>query len=56
MAGKIRTSWFIEILEKLGRSKKKGGMDLGDYRKDKSYRANSARKRRAENKRIDLDD
>ena len=56
MAGNIRTAWFIEILEKLGRSKKKGGMDMGDARKDKSYRANSERKRRRDGKRIDLDD
>ena len=56
MAGNIRTAWFIEILEKLGRSNKKGGMDCGDLRKDKSYRANSERKRRREGKRIDLDD
>lgn len=56
MSGKIRTGWFIEILEKLGRSKKNGGMDGGDHRKDMSYRANSARKRRAATKRIDLED
>ena len=56
MAGKIRTGWFIEILAKLGRSKKNGGMDSGDYRKDAAYRADSARKRRAAMKKIDLDD
>lgn len=56
MAGKIRTAWFIEILEKLGRSNKKGGMDGGDHRKDMSYRAKSARKRRREGKRIDLEE
>jgi hypothetical protein len=56
MAGKIRTAWFIEILEKLGRSNKKGGMDIGDARLNQSYRATSERKRRAESKRIDLED
>jgi hypothetical protein len=56
MAGQIRTGWFIEILAKLHRSNKKGGMDGGDHRKDKSYRGNSERKRRAANKRVDLDD
>lgn len=53
MAGKIRTAWYIEILRKLHRSNKNGGMDGGDYRKDMSYRAKSARKRRAERKKID---
>lgn len=50
---KIRTAWFVEILEKLGRSRKNGGMDMGDRKSDKSYRANSARKRRAFMKKID---
>lgn len=56
MGGKIRTGWFIEILAKLHRSDKNGGMDGGDHRKDMSYRATSARKRRREGKKIDLDD
>lgn len=56
MDGKIHTAWFIEILAKLGRSKKKGGMDGGDHRKDMSYKHTSARKRRRDGKRIDLDD
>jgi hypothetical protein len=56
MPGKIRTAWYIEILQKLGRSNKKGGMDGGDIRSDHSYRANSARKRRAEGKRVEPDE
>ena len=56
MAGKIRTGWFIEILKKLHRSDKHGGMDGGDHRKDMSYRATSERKRRRSMKKIDLDD
>lgn len=56
MAGKIRTGWFIEILSKLHRSDKNGGMDGGDHRKDQSYRATSERKRRSQNKRPDLGD
>lgn len=50
MEGKINTAWFIEILRKLHRSSKHGGMDSGDVYKDASYRANSERKRRRENK------
>ena len=53
MAGKIRTAWFIEILAKLHRSDKHGGMDGGDHRKSMSYKATSERKRRRERKRID---
>jgi hypothetical protein len=49
---KIQTAWFIEILRKLHRSKKKGGMDSGDHRLDDSYRAKSERKRRSSMKKV----
>jgi len=57
MAGKIRTAWYIEIIQKLSRRKHpRAAMDLGDRRTDASYKAKNASKRRAQGKKIDLDD
>jgi len=57
MAGKIRGCRFNEIIRKLSRRKRPlARMDSGDYRREASYRANNANKRRAENKLIDPND